>query len=857
MSLGRCLVDLVASKTITPERAAAMQPIYDELVAQYEPKFGRAAAESMATDKAMAAIEADFTHGSLNKVREARIRAGIVDNATRLYRRPGEPGKPSAAGLIAHLVDDGHAPYANVEYRWKSLRDEAHRMMYDLLWKHRANVIGEARHLSDFTDVVRELGGQATESLNAREFADSWGKTAEFLRTAYNAAGGRIAKLEGWMLPHHWDGVKVGLRSSDEFIADIAGALDRSKMIDRNTGEPMSDFALEAMLRDTYETIVSEGTAGKEASAVIGGKSFANRRQDHRVLHFAKPDDWMALNEKYGAGDPYGAMMHHIDSMSRDIAAMQILGPNPAATVRWMQDLIGKTALNSPRLAARFGVLNGQRQVEKIWDQITGASNIAAKPNTALFFSTLRNWQSASKLGSAAIASVPDMATQALTTRFNGLPVSDAIKAMAGAFNPLDARDRDFARRALMIQEEMIGRMPGYGRAHFEDVQGGALTAPTFQALRDGRIGKGDFAYLSLNQALQKANEVSRRASNLTMRASLLNQWTLQMRHATNMEFWNGITHFADTPFAELNSGFRGFLERYGVNADEWARIGATPRTEYRGTQWVLPDAIEDKALRQKLVEGVLTELDYAVATGGIRQRAAMTVGRPGEVSHELVKSFGQFLMFPITVTSRHASRAWSLSTVGTRAGYATAFAITTMVMGAVAEQLSQLSRGRDPRPMDDPAFWGKAFSRGGALGYYGDIIQHSLSPDGKGLTDLLNVPSAGGLADVANVARQPFMGTNKQGQPRANYLRAGAKILRQDVPLSNLWWTRLAYERLLLDNLDEMAGNHPGEAAKRMEKRAADEGTRYFAPPGTGPDQWRAPDLANALGNDQALPSQ
>jgi hypothetical protein len=190
---------------------------------------------------------------------------------------------------------------------------------------------------------------------------------------------------------------------------------------------------------------------------------------------------------------------------------------------------------------------------------------------------------------------------------------------------------------------------------------------------------------------------------------------------------------------------------------------------------------------------------------------------------------------------------------VGTKAGYATAFAITTMMMGAVAEQLSQVSRGRDPRPMDDLSFWGKAFSRGGALGYYGDIIQHSLSPDGKGLTDLLNVPSAGGLADVANVARQPFMGTNKQGQPRANYLRAGAKILRQDVPLSNLWWTRLAYERLLLDNLDEMAGNHPGEAARRMEKRAQDEGTRYFAPPGTGPDQWRAPDLANALGNDQA----
>jgi hypothetical protein len=37
-------------------------------------------------------------------------------------------------------------------------------------------------------------------------------------------------------------------------------------------------------------------------------------------------------------------MMGHIDGMSRDIALMEILGPNPAATVRWLKDMVIKTA---------------------------------------------------------------------------------------------------------------------------------------------------------------------------------------------------------------------------------------------------------------------------------------------------------------------------------------------------------------------------------------------------------------------------------------------------------------------------------------------------------------------------------
>lgn len=323
------------------------------------------------------------------------------------------------------------------------------------------------------------------------------------------------------------------------------------------------------------------------------------------------------------------------------------------------------------------------------------------------------------------------------------------------------------------------------------------------------------------------------------------------------MEFWNAITHFADTGYDGLNPRFRGFLERYGIGAGDWDVIRATPRTEHLDTSWILPDAIEDRAVRAKIVEGVMTELDYAVSTGGIRQRSAMAPGRPGELPHEIMRTAGQFLLFPITVTARHAGRAWSLPSVRAKAGYAGAFLISTTIMGAMSEQLSQLARMKDPRPMDDRKFWLKAVSRGGALGYYGDILEHGIAENGRGLESMANAPVLGSLDNWSNLlVRQPYIALTKPTKPNGEtmepkWARAFERIARYEIPGDNIWYTRGAYERLVLDQLAELGDEHPGESYRRMNRRAQEEGTAYFVPPGAGLNGARSPDWANALGND------
>ena len=127
----------------------------------------------------------------------------------------------------------------------------------------------------------------------------------------------------------------------------IAPKLDMARMVDDRTGLPFTSERLELALKDVFETIRTEGwskknPSGAGASSAGGGKALANRRLDHRFLVFKDADTWMAYNERFGETDPFSAMVSHIDGMARDIAMMEVLGPNPSAMLRWMEERIGR-----------------------------------------------------------------------------------------------------------------------------------------------------------------------------------------------------------------------------------------------------------------------------------------------------------------------------------------------------------------------------------------------------------------------------------------------------------------------------------------------------------------------------------
>lgn len=836
MSLSVCIPDLIEQGKLTGPRAFRAKKLYDELLARYDNQMGDEAAKARATSETVAKLGAEL---ALKKRRVALqvSRQKAIEDAARTRFAGAKPDGPiDGKALLAHLVRDGRATgMSNVEYRWKGIKSQALGRLYDMLARHRANLMGEVRYKTELDDVVRAASGETVDSVNAREFADSWTQTAEWLRQRANAAGADIGKLDGWVVPHNHDAQTVGAVSVDKWIADILPALDLSKMIDRDLGVPMTEAKAAAMLRDVYDTIVSEGW-NKRTPGGMGEGSMASRGSEHRVLHFRNADAWLGYHEQYGSGTIYDAMMGHVESMSRDIASMEILGPNPAATVKWMQDLIEKEVKTKGGLADRGVATIDKYSIEKVWDEISGENRRAVRRGLALTGSTIRNWQTSTKLGSATLASMSDHATAMLTRRFNGLSVTREVSGYLKALNPADRSDAAFIRRMGVISDEFTGRMAGKGRMHLEDDMGGRLAA------QGGR-------------KLEAANEVSRRIADGVLRASGLNAHTVAMREATGMEFLSTARTYAEHGWDKLPPPWRRFLDRNGIDAADWDVMRAAAPIEHRGADFLDLDALP-APLRDRFYEGMLEEIDFAVPTGGIYTRALVNVARPGTIPGELIRTGFQFKMFPVTVVAMHGRRAWDMASADARVRYGAAFLGSTFLMGALSVQLSELAKGRDPLPMQSREFGWKAMLKGGGLGIFGDLVNMGQNQYGQDFGDIIKGPSWGS-AQTLNTLRSAAWSSltvdmaDPDAVEKAAKLRGRAmrELLTREVPGGNLWYIRSGYERLVVDQLSSWISDGAyDDQFDKLDKRAADEGNAYFIQPGEGLEGVRAPDLANAF---------
>ncbi|KEZ00158.1 hypothetical protein AI27_11150 [Sphingomonas sp. BHC-A] len=821
MSLSVCIPDLIEQGKIPKSKAREAQRMYEELLARYDHQMGDDAAKAMATQKTVEAMERAF----LQKKRQALLQVAAQDrlmtNARERYAGGQfKDGPLRGDAMLANLVRDERAPYANVEYRWRNVKQTALATMYDLLAKHRANIIGQVREKSDLTDVLRELFGADTGNLNARELADGWRGAAEYLRRRFNAAGGAIGKLEDWGLPHSHDPMRVGSVSKDQWISEVGPALERSRMIDNDTGLPMNDKRLTETLGEVYDTIVSDGW-NKKSPGAGGQSSMGNRRAEHRFLHFKSADDWMAYNDRFGTATPLDAMMGHVEYMSRDIAMMEILGPNPAATVRWMKDSIAKDVHTIGRLADRMGLRAGEVSIDRVFNEITGVNNIPVNRRIALVGSTIRNWQSSTKLGGAVISSLSDAATQALTRHYNGLSATSTLTDMLKAMNPFDPADREFARRASIIGDEFTGKVIAGGRAHMDELFGGQLAGASL-----------------FDRGLEKANEMSRRLADGVLTASGLNAWTVAGREAMYREFAGTITDYAGKAFDDLPPPFANFLRRYGMDAASWDKIRAADRVSHKGMEWIDPSAISDEALRDRLMEGILTEMDFAVPTGGLAQKAMIGRFSRGDLFGEIVRTGFQFKMFPVTVMSMHAQRLMSRSNLSRKASYGAAFLGATTLMGATSFALSEMLKGKDPQSALGWDFWYRAMLKGGGLGLYGDVIQNGTNEYGQSWKDITAGPAWSTGDNLSALGRAAWKGKGVG--------KATANLLKREVPGSSLWYLRLAYERLLVDTVGEWADPEYKDSYKRIAKRAEQEGSGlWWAPGASAPD--RGPEI-NAL---------
>lgn len=812
MSAGSCLTGLEAMAKIDPERAAAARAMYEERLAEYAASGSREAAEALASRDLLDAMERQLTRKDFLAATAAKVRQRMLEEMGT-YRGEGGLGGNRGNGGPGGGLDpragrgffdhDPRAPYSNLEGRRKAVLGDAQRLMDQLMADHHAGFMGKVRNRAQMSDIGRELFGESTGNADAAAMASSWRRAAEYLRQRFNQAGGDIGFRADWGLPqaHDWKAIRAA--GFDEWRDFIVPRLDLARMIDTDTGRPMTAAKLNSILPAIFDDIRSQGAASRTPGSKPGGSSaWANRRNDARFFAFRGAAAWEEYGAKFGSGNAYDAMMGHMEGMAREIAALEVLGPNPADSVRWIKAMLDDTARRNrdPGSTGIDEASNAGKQIDDLWNEYSGANLDPRNKRVALVFSSLRNLQVATKLGSAFLSATSDFAFQASRRQFNGLAQKTMLTDWIKLMRPGSIEDQKFAVRRGLIAQEWMSRTAAASRYALEE----------------------------------QGAEWTRRLANGVLQASLLSRHTQAMRWVFGMETLSSFTEAAGKSFAELDPALRGMLHRYGIDAAGWHALRSAPMDTDRGVTWISPHNLQDRALASRFMEMVHEETAIAVPETDLLTRATINSRlERGTLMGEIGRNAFQFKGFGLTVMLRQWREIMAMSG-GKAARYTAGLVIGTTLMGGLALQLKAVAAGRDPRPMDDGDFWQAAMLQGGGFGLFGDFLFADQSRYG-GFPQSLAGPLVSDAQGIYNVAAAK--------DPRRQLVREAKGFL----PGNNLWYSRLAFDRLMADQMEQAINPAYPAAVRRMERSAREQGTSFFWRPGRDAPA-RAPDFANAF---------
>lgn len=809
MTLAVCIADLKAKGGLDAERADAYLAHYQELAGQFGKTMGEVQAAAAATKETVDAIERELMEKRRQSLLQLNVQKGIVANIVRTLAEGGT----AAQAAIAHFDMEGHTRgISNLDARKRSILGEAHAGMIAMLEKFSHDLAGRVRNPAQLRNVVREAFGEATGDASAAELARAWAATADKLRQRFNAAGGHIAKRDDWGMPQAHFSEKVRQVPFEQWRDTIKPLLDMNRMVDGFTGKPFRASQFELALREAYDSIRSDGmddmTPGAQASAKMG-----NRRAEQRFFVFKDAASWLEYQQQFGLESPFDAMMGHLDAMARDIAQMEILGPSPNHTVKWLGDLLEKDIKASSVTGDTFTkmrdqALGAQSTIERMYGIFNGETNRPVNSTVARGFATFRAVQTAAKLGGAVISAVTDLGFQNVTARFNGLEYRRIIGNVVRVLT--DSADQEFAISSGLIADEAAARM-------------GSL-----------------FRY----NDMVNTPEIARRMASGVLRVSGLSAWTQAGKWAFGMEFMHAIGRAAQSDWQALTPALRSSLERYGFDAAGWDALRATPLYSHKGASYLRPEEVTDQTLRTRLLEMIQSETRFAVPEATLRARAAMTGGlQAGTVSGELWRSVMQFKAFPVSIIMTHGLRMTIAKGPMSRAAYAANIAIATTAFGALALQMKDMVAGKDPRDMTTGKFWGAAFIQGGGAGLFGDFLYADTSRFGGNIYQTLAGPGIGTAIDFTNLtlgnAKEAMQGKD------TNFGREALQFAKANTPGQSIWYARLALNRIFADQVQREIDPDAADAFDRMEDRARREMEQKFwwRPGETAPD--RAPEMS------------
>lgn len=478
------------------------------------------------------------------------------------------------------------------------------------------------------------------------------------------------------------------------------------------------------------------------------------------------------------------------------------------------------------------------------------------KPTRNATFSNIMdgiaNLNVAGKLGMSAVASFfGDKPLFEAVAHLNNIPAVQRWQNEISLLNPVNTEDRRTLQRyGLMLEYTKNGLNRFYdelgpGRsgwaAGFRTTSGKFASAVTrltgLNAITEIRKGAGG---LGMMDAIGRELKAGRKFADLDesgvrlLKTFGIAEADWRVWQLAELEKFNDHTTDVLTPESIARIPDEALLQAGIIGAaDDAATAGATVRRE----------AIV------KLLGAVNTESDFAVVTPGWRERAAFYGElQRGTVKGEITRAWFQFKSFPWTVLHRGVDAWANADAPAGKALMAAWLVASTTLAGAMQSQVYDMLAGKDPREMlghDWATFWGQALIRGGGLGIYGDFLNSiNQTRYGTGVLEVTSGPTLQVLLEMGMV--EPLNAIKAYAEGREVHMgRKAVQNLKGFIPGSNIWYTKAAFDHLIMQRVLEMVT--PGYLASTRSRTLHDYQQDWWWQPGeTAPE--RAPDVSGVI---------
>jgi hypothetical protein len=309
----------------------------------------------------------------------------------------------------------------------------------------------------------------------------------------------------------------------------------------------------------------------------------------------------------------------------------------------------------------------------------------------------------------------------------------------------------------------------------------------------------------------------------------------------------------------KLGKDLQRELGRFNITGEKWNLIRKTAKQSDDGKWWVSPDYVKNidndlikktfklKSDRQvadfkhnmeiELASYFQGQVDDAIFMPGVKETFTQTAGKKrGTTVGEIARFFMQFKSFPLMAVKKGIYRTAKTKGIPAMAN----LILWTTGMGYLAGTAKDLVAGKKPK---DPIVWTKkdgwreegiktwaaAFAQGGSLGIYADFLTNARSKYGGTVIST----SLGPTADLATQLIDTFIGKPKEGN-FDKIPKDTLRILKQNLPYQNLWYTRLLLDHYIMNGLQEAI--NPGYTERKENWAKKEYNQEYWLPPTESP---------------------